>query len=84
MVRVNIIKIILIIISINFFCRPGFSKDQISNKDMEIKKLNGITQRALKRIKNASNTRAGDFLKLLPNVTVSKRAPYEGMREAEI
>lgn len=53
-------------------------------KESEIFELDLAVVRVKKKIREASDVRADDFLKLLPDITVSKRSPAEGFAEDDI
>ncbi len=61
------------IIAILFMCVPGWTQ----TKEEELKELNTRVAEAKQRIEDAGTYKWNDILRFLPNVTLSRRAPYE-------
>ena len=61
------------IIAILFVCVPGWGQ----SKDEELKDLSIKVIEAKQRIEDAGTYKWNDVLRFLPNVTLSRRAPYE-------
>lgn len=53
-------------------------------KGSEIKELKSIITGAKLRIRSTSSARAGDFLKLLPNISISQGSPYSELKTSEL
>ncbi|HRZ28559.1 MAG TPA: hypothetical protein P5295_17245 [Spirochaetota bacterium] len=67
-------------------CLPAFgiNEDIKRAKESEILELELTVIRAKNKIRRASDVRADDFLKLLPDIILSKRSPAEGFEEEDI
>jgi len=67
-------------------CLPVFAINEGIQraKESEILELELTVIRAKNKIRRASDVRADDFLKLLPDITLSKRSPAEGFEEEDI
>ena len=53
-------------------------------KEKELQELESIVIQAKQRIRGSSNLRAADFLKLLPDITISNRSPVEDFNGNDI
>ena len=81
----RIFKISLMVIAINFlFSGAAQTRTLNEMKGMELKNLNRTIAEAQRRIREAPDTRAIDFLKLLPEISVSQRGPYDTAYNSEV
>ena len=56
----------------------------LKQKQIELEECSKLTMSVLTRIRAAQNSRAGDYLKLLPDITVSKRSPVDQFEQDDI
>jgi len=81
----NIIKKLISIATVFLFFSAGqlAAKNFEKEKARELRHLENTTGKAILEIKQASDVRAYDFLQLLPDVALSRRAPYSETPESE-
>jgi len=83
--RINY-KMISLLIAINFLSASALATPETleQQKALELQALKTTMTEIKMRIRSASSTRAGDYLRLLPEISISRRAPYREMPDSEM